>query len=171
MKGMSEMKTEALMEDIEGRMKNHSILPWLSNYTDFGNHRSSEAPVGSISFQEIGKWLVVVVVYRWDGTTMDQTTDRLSGDPYYCVVRYDWIGLKETAPSKVKTVEELDEWAKQSLTYVRENTDVGVWGVHQGSYIEELKEDGTLIIRVQKGNYQDVDPMTEGELETIQLEE
>ena len=100
---------------------------------------------------------------------MDQTTDRLRGDPYYCVVRFDWIGLIETAPSKVESPEELDEWAIQSLKYTRENTDAGAWGVHQGSYIEELKEDGTLIVRDQKGRYEDVDPMTIGDLRTIQL--
>ena len=165
------MKTDALMKDIEGRITDHSLLPWLSNYTDHGSHRPYEPPEGSISFQEIGKWLVVIVAFRWEGTTMDQTTDRLGGDPYYSIVRYDWIGLKETAPSEVKTIEELNQWSIRSLNYVCENTDVGSWGVHQGSYIDELKEDGTLVIRVQEGRYQDVDPMTEGELETIQLEE
>ncbi len=166
---MTEMKTDALMMEIEGRIASHEDLPWLSGYTDFGSHRPDDSPEGSISFQEIGKWFVVVVVYRWEGTTMDQTTDRLSGDPYYCVVRYDWIGLIETASSEVKTREELDEWAIHSFKYVRENTDAGAWGVHEGSYIEELKEDGTLVLRDQKGKYEDVDPMTEGELRIIQL--
>ena len=165
------MKTDALMKEIEGRITDYSVLPRLLNYTEFGSHRPSGNPKGSISFKEIGKWLVVIVVFRWEGTTMDYTTDRLGGDPYYCVVRYDWIGPKENTPSDVKTVEELDDWAIKSMTYVRENTDVGVWGVHQGSYMEELKEDGTLVIRVQNGRYQDVDPLTEGVLETIQLEE
>jgi len=163
------MKTDDLMKYLSARIESYEDLPWLSGYTDFGSHRPDDSPEGSISFQEIGKWLVVVVVFRWEGTTMDQTTDRLSGDPYYCVVRYDWIGLIETAPSKIEAPKELDKWADQSLKYVRENNDAGAWGSHSGSYIEELKEDGTLIIRDQKGRYEDVDPMTEGELRTIQL--
>jgi hypothetical protein len=166
---MVRMKTDELMKQLKSRIESHEDLPWLSGYTDFGSHRPDDDPEGSISFQEIGKWLVVVVVFRWEGTTMDQTTDRLSGDSYYCVVRYDWIGLIETAPSKADTPEELDKWADQSLKYVRENNNVGAWGSHNGSYVEELKEDGTLIVRDQKGRYEDVDPMTEGELRTIQL--
>ena len=165
---MAEMKSDALMKEIEGRITNHDDLPWLSGYTDFGSHSPDESPEGSISFQEIGKWLVVV--FRWEGTTMDQTTDRLSGDPYYCVVRYDWIGFQEGAPSKADSIDDMNKWAVQSLKYVRENTDAGAWGRHEGSYIEELKEDGTLILRDQKGGYEDVDPMTEGELRTIQLD-
>lgn len=167
---MAEMNIDALLKNIEGRIESHADLPWLNDYTDFGSFRPDGPPENAPSFQEIGKWLVIVVIFRWDGTTMDQTTDRLSGDPYYGVVRYDWIGLKETAPSKVETPEELDKWAVQSLKYVRENNDAGSWGSHNGSYIEEMKEDGTLVIRDQNGRYQDVDPMTEGELRTVQLE-
>ena len=164
------MKTDELMKHLSGRIESYQDLPWMQGYSDHGNFRPDGEPEGAISFQEIGRWLVVVVVYRWEGTTMDQTTDRLRGDPYHCVVRYDWIGLKETAPSKVESIEEVNEWAIQSLKYVRENTDAGAWGVHSGSYIEELKEDGTLILRDQKGKYEDIDPMTEGELRTIQLD-
>ena len=164
------MKTDAVLKEIEGRITSRSDLPWLSGYTSHGSHSPDDPPEGEISFQEIGKWLVIVLIYRWEGTTMDQTTDRLSGDPYYCVVRYDWIGLLETAPSKVKTVAELDEWAIHSLKYVRENVDVGAFGSHQGSYIEELKKDGALTLRDQIGRYQDVDPGTEGELRELQLE-
>ena len=168
---MFEMKTDALMKDIEARITDYSILPWLSNYTDIGHHRPDGSPEGAISFQEIGKWLGVIVVFRWEGTTMDQTTDRLSGDPYYCVVRYDWIGVKESAPSQAKNVEELDSWAIHSLFYVRENTDVGAWGLHEGSYVEGLTADGTLTIREVTGKYQDEDPTLLGELRTIQLKE
>jgi hypothetical protein len=167
--GLVAMKTDAVLKEVEERITSYSDLPWLSSYTDHGSHRPDESPIGEISFQEIGKWLIVILIYRWEGTTMDQTTDRLGGDPYYCIVRYDWIGFIETAPSEAKTIEYLDEWALHSLKYVCENTDVGAWGLHEGSYIEDLKEDGTLVIRDQKGKYQDVDPMTEGELRTIQL--
>jgi len=168
---MVEMKTDALMKDIEARMISYSILPWLRDYTEYGSHRPDGSPEGAVSFQEIGKWLGVVIVFRWEGTTMDQTTDRLGGDPFYCVVRYDWIGLKETAPTQVNTVDDLNSWAIHSLFYVRENTDVGIWGVHEGSYLEDFKEDGTLIIRDVKGRYQDEDPRTLGETIIIQLDE
>ncbi len=168
---MDEMKTDALMKDIEARIINYSVLPWLSDYTEYGSHRPDGSPEGAISFQEIGKWLCVVVVFRWEGSTMDQTTDRLSGDPFYCVVRYDWIGLKETAPTQANKIDDLNSWATQSLFYVRENTDVGIWGVHEGSYVEDLKVDGTLTIRDVKGKYQDEDPRTLGETRIIQLNE
>ncbi len=167
---MPEMKTDELMKDIETRIIDYSILPWLSDYTEYGSHRPDGPPEGAISFQEIGKWLGVVVVFRWEGTTMDQTTDRLNGDPFYCVVRYDWIGLKENAPSEVKTVEELDAWAIHSLFYVRENTDVGAWGVHEGSFVENLTADGTLTIREVTGKYQDEDPTTLGAIRSIKLD-
>ncbi|TFH04535.1 MAG: hypothetical protein E4H14_14500 [Candidatus Thorarchaeota archaeon] len=167
---MAEIKIDALLKNIEGRITSYADLPWLSNYTDIGNHRPDGPPENAPSFQEIGKWLVVVVIFKWEGTTMDQSTDRLSGDPYYSVIRYDWIGLLETAPAKVKTPEELDEWAIHSLKYVRENTDAGAWGVHVGSYIEQMTKDGKLVIRDQKGSYQDENPETTGELRTIQLE-
>jgi len=167
---MVEIKIDALLKNIEGRIESYEDLPWMSDYTDLGNFRPNGSPESAPSFQEIGKWLVVVVIFRWEGTTMDQTTDRLSGDPYYCVVRYDWIGLIETAPKKVKSIEKMDEWAIHSLKYVRENNDAGAWGTHNGSYIEGFTEDGKITLRDQKGAYQDVDPGTEGELREIQLE-
>ena len=168
--GMVEMKTDAVLKEIEGRITSYIDLPWLSNYTDWGSYRPDGLPEESISFQEIGKWLVIILIYRWEGTTMDQTTDRLGGDPYYCIVRYDWIGLIETAPSEVKTLEELDEWAIHSLKYVCENNDVGAWGSHEGSYIDEFTKDGKVTLRVQTGRYRDVDPVTEGELQELHLE-
>lgn len=167
---MVEMKTDALMKELESRIESHAELPWLSDYTDFGSFRPDGSPVGAPNSQEIGKWLVVTVVFRWEGTTMDQSTDRLSGDPYYCVVRYDWIGLIDTAPSEAKSPEDLNEWAIQSFKYVRENTDAGAWGVHEGSYIEGFNEDGLLVIRDQHGKYQDEDPMEVGKLRRVQLE-
>lgn len=166
---MVEITIDALLKNIEGRIKSYDDLPWMEGYTSHGSFRPDGSPESAPSFQEIGKWLVVVIIFRWEGTTMDQTTDRLSGDPYYGVVRYDWIGLIETAPSEAKTPEELDEWAIHSLKYVRENTDAGTWGVHQGSYIDQMAKEGKVVIRDQKGTYQDVNPETTGELRTIQL--
>ncbi|MBY8998363.1 MAG: hypothetical protein KGD60_11585 [Candidatus Thorarchaeota archaeon] len=141
----------------------------MSGYTDHGSFRPDGSPEGEIRLQEIGNWLSIVVVFRWDGTTMDQTTDRLSGDPYSGVVRYDWIGPKASAPKEVSTADELDAWAGVSLKYARENTDVGIWGVHSGSWIEDFKEDGTVTIRDVKGSYQDEDPQSLGETRTMKL--
>ena len=141
----------------------------MNGYTNHGSFNPEGSPDGSIRLQEIGDWLSIVVIFSWDGTTMDQTTDRLSGDPYSGVVRYDWIGPKDSAPKEVSTSEELDAWARISLKYARENTDVGIWGVHSGSWIEDLEEDGTVTIRDAKGSYQDEDPQTLGETRTIHL--
>ncbi|TET06651.1 MAG: hypothetical protein E3J86_14745 [Candidatus Thorarchaeota archaeon] len=44
-----------------------------------------------------------------------------------------------------------------------------IWGVHEGSWVEDLKEDGTVMIRDAKGSYQDEDPQSLGETRTIQL--
>ncbi|MBE0526049.1 MAG: hypothetical protein IH631_03845 [Candidatus Thorarchaeota archaeon] len=167
---MVEIKIDALIKNIEGRLTSHEDLPWLNDYTDIGSFRPDNSPEAAPSFQEIGKWLVVVIIFRWEGTTMDQSTDRLNGDPYYCVVRYDWIGLIETAPSKIKSVQEMDEWAIHSLKYVRENNDAGAWGTHEGSYIEGFTVEGAVTLRDQTGRYQDEDPAITGELRTIQLE-
>lgn len=168
---MTEIEIAALLKEIESRLTSYEDLPWLSRYTDHGSFRPDGEPEITTNFEQIGKWLVVVIIFEWDGTTMDQTTDRLGGDPYYGVLRHDWIGLAETAPSSVKSIKEMNDWAVKSLKYVRENNDVGDWGLHEGAYFEAMNEDGTLVIRVQHGKYQDVDPMTIGELETIQLED
>jgi len=163
------MNTVELLKQLRKQIESYEDLPWMTGYTSHGSYRPDGSPAGEIRLQEIGDWLSVVAVFRWEGTTMDQTTDRLSGDPYSSVVRYDWIGSKKSAPSKVSKPEELDTWASLKLKYARENTDVGIWGVHEGSWVEELKEDGTVTIRDAKGRYEDEDPQTLGETRTIQL--
>ncbi|MHA1943938.1 MAG: hypothetical protein ACW96M_06045, partial [Candidatus Thorarchaeota archaeon] len=119
------MKTDELMKQLQRQIESYEDLPWMKGYSDHGSFRPEGSPEGEIRLQEIGDWLSIVVVFRWDGTTMDQTTDRLSGDPYCGVVRYDWIGSKDSTPSAVSTPKELDEWASLNLKYARENTDVG----------------------------------------------
>ncbi|MHA2151251.1 MAG: hypothetical protein ACXAAQ_04575 [Candidatus Thorarchaeota archaeon] len=160
---------EALVLTIHqsGQIESYADLPWMSGYQ--GSFSPDDSPKGDIRIQEIGKWISIVVVFRWEGSTTDQTTDRLSGDPYSGVVRYDWIGPKDSAPEKVSTSKELDEWASLNLKYARENTDVGLWGVHSGSWVEDLKEDGTVTIRDAKGAYQDEDPQSLGETRIMQL--
>ena len=74
------MKTDAQMKNLEGRLTSHTDLPWVNDYS--GSFRPEGSPEGHIKSEEIGKWLSIVVVFRWEGTTMDQTSDWLSGDPY-----------------------------------------------------------------------------------------
>ena len=60
------MQTDAVLKEVEERITSYNDLPWLSYYTDMGSHRPDGPPEGSISFQEIGKWLVIVLIYRWE---------------------------------------------------------------------------------------------------------
>lgn len=150
-------------------MKSLEGLPWMNGYS--GSYRPDNSPQGEARVKEIGVWLHVIVNVTYDGTTMDQTTDRLSGDPYEALVVHGWIGLAETAPKKVSKPEELDEWAKLSTRYVQENTDVGIWGEHQGSWFEGLEEDGTVTLKEASGRFQDVSPESLATEKTLKLEE
>lgn len=69
----------------------------------------------------------------------------------------------------MSTSKELDEWASLNLKYARENTDVGLLGVHSGSWVEDIEEDGTVTIRDVKGSYQDEDPQSLGESRTVKI--
>ncbi len=91
---------------------------------------------------------------------MDPSTDRLGGDPYSAYIHYDWIGSLKTAPLKVCEPKELDHWSVLNTRYVCEYTDVGVCGIHKGSYITNLEEDGSVTIRDGEGKFEDVDPET-----------
>lgn len=150
-------------------MKSLEGLPWMNGYS--GSFRPDEPPQGEARVTEIGVWVYVTVDIMYEGTTMDQTTDRLSGDPYKAMVECGWIGLAETAPKKVSKPEELDEWAKLSTRYVRENTDVGIWGEHDGSWIARLEEDGTVTLKEASGRFQDVDPESLATEKTLKLDE
>ncbi len=163
------MDTDKLMKYLTSKIESHEDLPWLKEYTSHGDFRPDDSPEGEISEQEIGEWLVIVAILRWDGTTMDQTTDRLSGDPYIGIVRYDWIGPIESSPKQVSKPEELDTWASLKLKYVCENVDTGQFGVHEGSWIDDFKADGTVTIFEAKGRYQDESPQFTTSTKTIQL--
>ncbi|MHA2027357.1 MAG: hypothetical protein ACW98U_15770 [Candidatus Thorarchaeota archaeon] len=65
------MYTDKLMTQLSGRIERYDDLPWMSSYTNHGSFRPEGTPEGSIRLQEIGDWLSVVAVFRWDGTTMD----------------------------------------------------------------------------------------------------
>lgn len=59
------MKTDAIMKNLEVRLTSYTYLPWVSSYTDHGSFRPESKPEGSLRLQEIGKWLSIVVVFRW----------------------------------------------------------------------------------------------------------
>ncbi|MHA1906822.1 MAG: hypothetical protein ACW98Y_05985 [Candidatus Thorarchaeota archaeon] len=164
------MDLEELLTKLRQLVESEADLPWLNRYSEFGSYRYSGDAEAEAQEDVVSPWLSIIVNVGMSGTTMDPTTDRASGDPYSAHVHYCWIGAYETAPKKVTTAEDLDEWAVFKSRYVREYTDVGVWGEHEGSYVTGLEEDGTLTIREAKGQFQDVDPseMTTGK--TIKLE-
>jgi len=153
------LDTEEMLIFIRKEMDDHNGLPWLSGYTNHGSYKPDSAASAKDRGIQVGPWMSIIADVAMSGTTMDQTTDRASGDPYSAYIHYDWIGVLETAPKKVTTPKELDDWALYKSRYVRENTDVGVWGVHEGSYVVGLEEDGTLTIReVENKSINDVDP-------------
>lgn len=166
---MITLDTEKLVKALCDKMKDLEGLPWMNRYS--GSFRPDEPPYGEARVEKIGVWLYVIVNIMYDGTTMDQTTDRLSGDPYEAVFVLGWIGLAETAPKKVSKTEELDEWAKLTTKYVMENTDVGIWGEHDGSWISRLEEDGTVTIKEVSGRFQDEEPESLGTEKIVKLEE
>ncbi|MFW9849135.1 MAG: hypothetical protein ACFFF4_08340 [Candidatus Thorarchaeota archaeon] len=152
------MDVDELLVELRNRLDSNIDLPWLNNYTEFGSYRPDSAASAKTRAKKTGPWLTIMVDIAMSGSTMDQTTDRAGGDPYSAYVHNDWIGLLKSAPKKVTKPEELDEWSIFKSRYVREYTDVGVWGVHSGTYVTGLDEDGTLTIREASGRFQDVDP-------------
>ncbi len=164
------MKAEKLIKNLCKEVENEEDLPWLSGYTDFGSFRPEGTPEGSIRTEQIGPWTLVMITISHSGTTMDRTTDRSGGDPYSVTVRYDWVGPAENAPEEVSKQKELDDWSVLNTRYVCEYTDVGSWGQHKGTWIRDLKEDGTVTLGVASGSFQDVSPESTAETETQKLE-
>ena len=64
----------------------------------------------------------------------------------------------------------MKNWALLKIRYVCENTDAGLWGVHKGSWVTGLKEDGTVTLLDAKGRYQDVSPESTATERTVKLE-
>ena len=164
------MNTDKLLKVMYKNVENYEGLSWLDGYTDHGNFRPGNPPNGEVCINEVGPWLSIIVDIAYAGTTMDQSTDRLSGDPYSAYIHHDWIGLADTAPKKVTDPKQLDEWAVLKTIYVRENTDVGLWGQHKGSYVTGLEEDGTVSLREADGRFEDVDPESLTTEKTVKLE-
>ena len=75
----------------------------------------------------------------------------------------------ESAPTKVSRPEELDEWSLLKTTYLCEYTDVGIWGRHNGSYVDKLLEDGTVTIRIAGESFHDVSPESKTTVQYVQL--
>jgi len=168
------MQIDRLLFTLCKRVQSHDCLPWLTRYLSCSSlsgeiFTESIPPEGNIDTKQIGPWLLVTVSISYEGTTDGPTTDRAGGDPYSAQVRYDWIGPAASAPHKVTDSEELNAWAVLSTYYVREYTDVGSWGVHEGSWIESLGEDGTVTIREATGRFQDELPESKSTGRTITL--
>lgn len=164
------MNADKLVKVLSKQVENEIGLPWLEGYTDHGSFRPDGSPKGEIRTQQEGTFLAITIVINLEGTTMDQTTDRSSGDPYWAIVRYDWIGIAETVPSAVSNSEQLDDWSLLKTSYVCENTDAGLWGEHNGSWLTGMSADGTITLMDVKGRYQDVSPHSAGTERTVKLE-
>jgi hypothetical protein len=158
-----------LLKFLKGRLERWEGLPWLDGYTELGDFRPRGDPEGSISQEKIGNWLWVKARLEISGTTMDQSTDRLRGDPYYAIVKHDWVGLANSAPKTAAKPGDLDEWAIVDVRYVLENNDSGYWGSHNGKWVESVSQEGEVTIRVASGRYEDVSPESVASTETVSL--
>jgi len=164
------MNGDKLLEVLVKKVEDETGLPWLEGYTSHGSFRPDGSPEGEFRTQQEGEFLLVTVVINLEGSTTDQTTDRLSGDPYWAIVRYDWIGIAETAPSTVSNPEQLDDWSLLKTNYVCENNDAGYWGSHNGSWPTGLDTDGTVTLMDAKGRYQDEPPHSAATERIVKLE-
>jgi hypothetical protein len=166
------MKTDELLKKLYKKIEYEEPLHWLSSYTDsdYCSFRQHGPPKGDVSIQQIGLWLSVTVEIRYSGSTMDPSTDRARGDPYSALVIYDWIGHADTVPKVASSSDILDEWALYKSNYSREYTSSGSWGVHEGSWVVKIEEDGTVTYREAAGDFQDVSPESVTEEKIIKLE-
>lgn len=120
--------------------------------------------------KEIGDWLWISTTASISGRTWDPSTDRVKGDPYGASTYNYWVGISKTLPEEIEHKYELDEWALVRFVYDDQDTDIGVWGLHAGGYISEVKKDGTVIFhQVTNEAYQDVSPSTQTERKSTRL--
>ncbi|NVM03878.1 MAG: hypothetical protein HWN67_16220 [Candidatus Helarchaeota archaeon] len=158
--------TRVLEEFLKGELK-----------IEFGgsNQVEPEPPTCQVSKKCIGPWLWILVRTEIEGRKWDQTTDRASGDPFSKENWWDWIGLAENAPAKVTCLEELDNWALYTTSYVIWYRDVqypAPWGDHSGRWVENITEDGKVTVRrVAKRSFHDVSPITMTMIEHVSLNE
>ncbi|MHA1637818.1 MAG: hypothetical protein ACTSUB_07365 [Candidatus Thorarchaeota archaeon] len=170
------MDTDKLLKVLCKRVKKYEGLKWLDEYTeiDVCSFRPTRPPNGEVLTKEIGPWFTVVVNIAYEGTTMDPSCDRSDGDPYSAMVRYDWIGPKDTVRTKISTPTVLDKWAAFKTWYSREYTALGSRGQHRGSWVTGMDEDGTVYLREANrevsGWFLDVAPESLTTEKTIKLE-
>ncbi|MGY5853206.1 MAG: hypothetical protein RTU92_06535, partial [Candidatus Thorarchaeota archaeon] len=141
--------TKELHEFIIARLKN------LDDLSPPGYFDEDTPPRGRIETTEVGHWLWIKARFIYEGRTVDETSSAL-GDPYQGHLSFDWIGALKTVPKKVSNFKDLEEWAQVKTKYTREYTDVGSWGEQSGSWVEEFREDGTVIVHKSKGSFRDV---------------
>lgn len=111
---------------------------------------------------EEGDWCWVQADAGVTGTTMDPSTDRLSGDPYSAHVYFSWVGELASAPQTASAFRDLDKWCLIRTVYDQEYTDIGSWGVHEGAQVKSLDADGNVTLwRVSQRTFQDVAPSAE----------
>ena len=137
------------------------------SYTSF---EALSPPKGYITLITIDPWLWVKSRVNYRGARWTPSTDSSKGDRYEAHDWRDWIGLANSAPTKVTCPEELDKWAILATTYLREYTDTGDWGKHEGQWISELQADGTATIHVAEGVFHDISPEKSIIVKNLKLE-
>ena len=157
-----------------GKVRSQEGLAWLKSFLITGGRfgerfTESGPPTSSLSKKQVGLWLLVTVSISYEGVTDGPSTDRAAGDPYLAEVQYDWIGPAASAPQRVERPVDLDTWAVLKALYVREYNDVGIWGGHEGSWVESLSEDGTVTIRDAGGRFQDELPESKTTVRIVKL--
>ncbi|MHA1908306.1 MAG: hypothetical protein ACW98Y_13490 [Candidatus Thorarchaeota archaeon] len=169
------METEKLLQELCRKVGDYEPLEFLEEYDDLDmcSFRSSRPLQGEVLTEVTGPWFSIVANIAFEGTTMDPSTDRASGDPYSAIVRYNWVGLIDALPKKKHvTIVDLDKWAIHKSWYSREYTSTGSWGQHKGSWVTGIEEDGTLSYReVESKYFQDASPESTTIEKTILLEE
>lgn len=130
---------------------------------EFSSSFTEKSPVTcEMTEVTVGKWLCIKAMINYTGTTMDQSTDRASGDPEDVHAWYNWIGLPENAPEKVAHPDELDSWALLSTYYRLTFRDVqypAPFGHHEGRTVKTFTEDGKgVMLVVKERRFQDVSP-------------
>jgi len=144
-------------------------------WSDLSHFRETKPGTAEVTTVIVGKWLCVKILVNYNGTTMDQTTDRLSGDPEDAHAWYDWIGLEETAPKKASKLEELDNWADITTYYRITFRDVqypGPFGHHNGRMIKIFTPDGKgEIYEAMERRFQDESPVSKCKVVAFDLNE
>jgi len=143
---------------------------------EFGMSFTESGPVTcEMTEVTVGKWLCIKAMINYTGTTMDQTTDRASGDPEDVRAWYNWIGLPENAPKKVAHPDELDNWALLSAYYRLTFRDVqypAPFGHHEGRTVKTFTEDGKgELLVVEERRFQDVSPSSMCKIEAFDINE